>query len=98
MFDVYKEETRFNKLSFIFLSIVPHFSPANIDPAQITNWLNISDPTMVPIPIAECEMKIETIFVKSPGAEDPAAINVAPATSSEKESLLAIILRAGINL
>ena len=41
---------------------------------------------------------MQTTIVKSSGAEAPAAINVAPATSSENESLFAITFRAGINL
>jgi hypothetical protein len=43
-------------------------------------------------------MKIDTIFENNSGAEAPAAIKVAPATSSDILSLFAIILRAGTNL
>ncbi len=74
------------------------YSPANMAPAQITNWLKISEPTIVPIPRALWVIKIETKFENSSGAEAPAAIKVAPATSSDIDNLVAIMFRAGTNL
>ena len=45
--------------------------------------LKTAEPTMVPMPTSEKEMKTPMTEVKSSGAEPPAAMKVAPATSSE---------------
>ena len=44
--------------------------------------LNTAEPMIVPSPTSLCEMKTPTTDVESSGAEPPAAIHVAPATSS----------------
>ena len=44
--------------------------------------LNTADPTMVPIPTSENAMNTPITEVKSSGADPPAAMKVAPATSS----------------
>ena len=58
-------------------------------------WLNISEPTTEPTPSAECvtnnAMKLET----TSGLHAPAAINVAPATSSGILSTSHITASAG---
>ena len=46
--------------------------------------LKTAEPTMVPMPTSENEMKTPMTEVNSSGAEPPAAMNVAPATSSEQ--------------
>ena len=43
--------------------------------------LKTADPTMVPMPTSFLAKKIPIIEVKSSGADPPAAMNVAPATS-----------------
>ena len=45
--------------------------------------LNTADPTIVPIPTSLNAIKTPIIDVNNSGAEPPAAMNVAPATSSE---------------
>ena len=44
--------------------------------------LKTAEPTMVPMPTSFCAMKTPRIEVESSGAEPPAAMKVAPATSS----------------
>ena len=52
----------------------------------IIRMLKIADPTMVPTPAAPSSVNTEvTKAVMSSGAEDPAAMKVAPATSSSEE-------------
>ena len=43
--------------------------------------LKTADPTMVPMPTSFLAKKMPIIEVKSSGADPPAAMNVAPATS-----------------
>lgn len=57
--------------------------------------LNTAEPTMVPIPTLLWEIKTPMREVKSSGAEPPAAMNVAPATSSEICSLSVMTPKAG---
>ena len=45
--------------------------------------MNTADPTIVPIPTSLNAIKTPIIDVNNSGAEPPAAMNVAPATSSE---------------
>ena len=50
--------------------------------AAITNkMLKTAEPTIVPIPTSLWAINTPIMLVKSSGAEPPAAINVAPATS-----------------
>ena len=49
----------------------------------MTKRLNTADPTIVPTPTSDSFVAAAN-EVKSSGAEDPAAIKVAPATSSER--------------
>merc|ERR1719193_437038 len=56
--------------------------------------LNTADPMIVPNP-ASLSSNVAKILVKSSGAEPPAAISVAPATSGEMLSFSAITSRAG---
>lgn len=54
---------------------------AHID---ITNrMLKTAEPTMVPMPTSSYEMNTPMMLVNSSGADPPAAMKVAPATSSE---------------
>jgi hypothetical protein len=46
--------------------------------------LNMADPTMVPMPMLLASPKASASDVKSSGALEPAARNVAPATSGER--------------
>ena len=48
--------------------------------------LKTAEPTIVPTPCSPGAMKMVTSEVKSSGADEPAAMNVAPATSSESSS------------
>lgn len=57
--------------------------------------LKTAEPTMVPMPTLLCEMKTPMMEVKSSGAEPPAAMKVAPATSSEMDSFSVITVSAG---
>lgn len=50
---------------------------------------------MVPMPTLLCEMKTPMTEVKSSGAEPPAAMKVAPATSSEISSFSVMTVSAG---
>lgn len=50
------------------------------------SMLKTADPTMVPVPTSPLAMKTPRRAVKSSGAEDPAAMKVAPATSSDNPS------------
>lgn len=45
--------------------------------------LKVADPTIVPIPTLFSVIKTPKTLVKNSGADPPAAMNVAPATSSE---------------
>ena len=56
----------------------------------ITQRLKTAEPTIVPRPCSPGATKIVMIAVNSSGADEPAAMNVAPATSSESESALEI--------
>ena len=50
--------------------------------AAMTNkMLKTADPTMVPMPTSLLAINTPMMLVKSSGADPPAAINVAPATS-----------------
>ena len=51
--------------------------------------LKTADPTMVPMPTSLLAMKTPKREVKSSGADPPAAMNVAPATSSDSDSFSA---------
>ena len=51
--------------------------------------LKTADPTMVPIPTELLAMKTPKREVNNSGAEPPAAMNVAPATSSDRASFSA---------
>ena len=55
------------------------------DKATITNKLNTADPTMVPTPTSDPRVAPAS-EVNSSGADEPAAMNVAPATSSDRSS------------
>ena len=57
--------------------------------------LKTADPTMVPIPTSEKEMNTPMTDVKSSGADPPAAMKVAPATSSEHPMTSMITSREG---
>mmetsp|Transcript_107087 Transcript_107087/g.310919 ORF Transcript_107087/g.310919 Transcript_107087/m.310919 type:complete len:210 (+) Transcript_107087:2179-2808(+) len=58
--------------------------------------LNMAEPTMVPMPKPSLSpAKVSATEVKSSGALEPAARNVAPATSGESCSFSEIISRAG---
>ena len=46
--------------------------------------LNTADPTIVPVPTSPLAMKTPRIAVNNSGAELPAAMKVAPATSCER--------------
>ena len=50
----------------------------------MTRMLKTADPTIVPIPMSDLATKTPIIEVNNSGAEEPAAIKVAPATSSER--------------
>mmetsp|Transcript_61333 Transcript_61333/g.168357 ORF Transcript_61333/g.168357 Transcript_61333/m.168357 type:complete len:235 (-) Transcript_61333:365-1069(-) len=67
----------------------------NTEPAQMQRWLKISDPMMVPMPREVCVMKSETNAANISGELAPAAMKVAPATSSGMLSLSQSTLRAG---
>jgi hypothetical protein len=54
----------------------------NAQAAITKRTLNTAEPTMVPKPTSDLEMKTPRTDVASSGAEPPAAIHVAPATSS----------------
>ena len=54
----------------------------NAQHAITKSTLNTAEPMIVPSPTSLCEMKTPTTDVESSGAEPPAAIHVAPATSS----------------
>ena len=45
-------------------------------------WLNISLPMIVPVPSGECVIKSDMIDANNSGDDAPAAMKVAPATSS----------------
>ncbi len=57
------------------------FEAANAQAAITNRMLKTAEPTMVPIPTSLLAMKTPMIDVKSSGAEPPAAMKVAPATS-----------------
>ena len=64
---------------------------------MMMRMLKMAEPTIVPTPISEPasgEMS-DTVDAASSGAEDPAAMNVAPATSSESWSTSQMISSAG---
>ena len=66
----------------IFMSYYLSASFAAKAHAAITNrMLKTAEPTIVPIPTSLWAMNTPIILVKSSGADPPAAINVAPATS-----------------
>ena len=56
---------------------------------MIMSTLKTAEPTMVPMPISlqVCVLSRDMSEEKSSGAEDPAAMKVAPATSSDRCSL-----------
>ncbi|TRY67508.1 hypothetical protein TCAL_16956 [Tigriopus californicus] len=54
---------------------------ANAHAAMTKRILNTADPTMVPIPTSLLAMNTPMMEVKSSGADPPAAMKVAPATS-----------------
>lgn len=61
--------------------------PVYSEQRPITNrMLNTAEPTMVPVPTSPLAMNTPRMAVNSSGADDPAAINVAPATSCDKFS------------
>ena len=62
--------------------------------AMMTNMLNTAEPTMVPTPTS-LSTDTPARDVKSSGADDPAAMNVAPATSSESLSAAEISSSTG---
>ena len=55
---------------------------AKAQAAMTKRTLKTALPTMVPIPTSETAMKTPMTEVKSSGADPPAAMKVAPATSS----------------
>ena len=54
---------------------------AKAQAAMTNKILKTAEPTMVPIPTSLLEMNTPMIEVNNSGADPPAAINVAPATS-----------------
>ena len=54
---------------------------ANAQAAITNKMLKTAEPTMVPIPTSDLAIKTPMMEVKSSGAEPPAAMKVAPATS-----------------
>ena len=54
---------------------------ANAHAAMTKRMLKTADPTIVPIPTSFLAKKMPIIEVNSSGADPPAAIKVAPATS-----------------
>ena len=62
---------------------------------MIMSTLKTAEPTMVPMPISlqVCVLRRDMSEEKSSGAEEPAAMKVAPATSSESCSLSEITSR-----
>ncbi len=64
------------------------------DAPTITRMLKIADPTIVPAPMFSDPTLVRAITaVKNSGALVPIAMNVAPATSSERFSFFEIISR-----
>ena len=59
------------------------FPERALESATITKRLKTADPTIVPTPTSDSFVAAAN-EVKSSGADDPAAIKVAPATSSER--------------
>ena len=53
---------------------------------MMTQILKTAEPTIVPTPCSPGSTKMVMSAVKSSGADEPAAMNVAPATSSERLS------------
>ena len=53
-------------------------------PPMIQHRLNTADPTIVPTPTSFLTAKTPIREVKSSGADEPAAMNVAPATSKKQ--------------
>ena len=58
--------------------------------ARTQRILKVADPTIVPIPTLFCAMNTPITEVKNSGADPPAAMNVAPATSSLMSSFSVI--------
>ena len=52
--------------------------------ATMTRMLNMAEPTIVPMPMLLRGPKASATEVNSSGADDPAAMKVAPATSSDR--------------
>ena len=66
--------------------------------AMMMRMLNTAEPTMVEMPSSLVAL-LETsdiVELKSSGAEEPAAMNVAPATSSDRFSFSQITSRDGV--
>ena len=63
--------------------------------AMMTRRLNTADPTIVPMPMLDLNTNVSMKDVISSGADEPAAMNVAPATSSLRFSRLQITSREG---
>ena len=61
----------------------------------MTSRLNIAEPTIVPRPTPDELANASLSDVKSSGADEPAARNVAPATSPESSSASEISSSAG---
>ena len=55
------------------------------DPPMMQQRLKTAEPTMVPTPTSFLTAKTPINDVKSSGADEPAAMKVAPATSGERE-------------
>lgn len=51
--------------------------------AATASMLNTAEPTIVPTPISPSVIKVPITLTKSSGADVAAAINVAPATSTD---------------
>ena len=67
------------------------YTLANIAQQPITKRiLNTADPTMVPIPTELLAMKTPKSEVNNSGADPPAAMKVAPATSSDRDNFSAV--------
>lgn len=61
-------------------------APNMPDRHMMATRLNTAEPRMVPSPVESRVVNVATSDVANSGAEEPAAINVAPATASDRSS------------
>ena len=69
-----------------FQSIVSAVGVKSAVPPMMQHRLKTAEPTIVPMPTSFCTANTPISDVKSSGADEPAAMNVAPATSGESLS------------